>query len=77
MGDTTYGLGGDAAPNGGLTAEELEEMAPNPNRVSDEAQKEIADAAAGKGMCVHAKSISFRHPCIRKSDVSLTADASF
>lgn len=74
--DAVYGLDGDAASNGGLSEEECNELAPNPNRVDEEMQKQIAAAASGKSMCVHAKSISFRHP-ITKKDVTVTSAAPF
>jgi len=72
VGDSTYGMGGDAAPNGGLTTEEQDAMVPNAARASPEVQK----ALAGKGPCIHAKSLKFRHP-ITKQDVSLSVDAPF
>mmetsp|Transcript_27620 Transcript_27620/g.38856 ORF Transcript_27620/g.38856 Transcript_27620/m.38856 type:complete len:334 (+) Transcript_27620:141-1142(+) len=74
--DSTYGLDGEAAPNGGLTDAELDELIPNASRASAELQKQIADAAGDKTMCVHAKSISFVHP-VTKEEVSLSCDASF
>lgn len=77
VGDTTYGLNGDAAPNGGLSDAELESLAANPNRASAEVQEQIAAATSDKGMCVHAKSISFRHPCIKHENIDLSADAAF
>ena len=57
VGDEVYGYGGEAAANGGLEASALPEDAASPDL-----QKDIADAVAGKPMCVHAKSISFEHP---------------
>jgi 23S rRNA-/tRNA-specific pseudouridylate synthase len=74
VGDKTYGYGGDAAPNGGLTNEELEELAPNPNRASEAVLKSIA--VQGKPMCVHANYIGFRHP-ITKEYVSFRSDSPF
>ena len=74
VGDTTYGLNGYAASNGGLTDEELESLAPNPQRASRELQKAISKSA--KFPCVHAKSLKFRHP-VTDEDVLLTSDAPF
>jgi tRNA pseudouridine32 synthase/23S rRNA pseudouridine746 synthase len=71
VGDTIYGLGGEAAPNGGLTESELPA-----DRAGADLQKEIAAAVVGKPMCVHAKSISFRHPAT-KQDLSFACDAPF
>jgi 23S rRNA-/tRNA-specific pseudouridylate synthase len=62
VGDTVYGINGDAVAKGGLTAAELEFLAPNPNRVSDDVLAAIAEAASDMPACVHAKSIKFRHP---------------
>jgi len=49
-GDTTYGAGGDATPNGGLEE----------GKVSEEDQKTIAGDV--NRLCVHLKSLSFKHP---------------
>jgi 23S rRNA-/tRNA-specific pseudouridylate synthase len=76
VGDRTYGLGGDAAPNGGLTAEEMDELANNPARASGELQRRIAAVAPKQTMCIHAKSISFRHP-ISGDQVLFSVDAPF
>lgn len=73
VGDSTYGVGGDAAPNGGLDAEEQDELAPNSSRASAEVQKALA--SQGK-VCVHAKSLKFRHP-VTKEEVSVSCDAPF
>ena len=75
VGDSTYGIDGDAAPNGGLTVKEQDSLAPNSSRSSQESQKAIASAAKGKA-CVHAKSLVFRHP-VTKEQVSLSVDAPF
>lgn len=57
VGDRVYGLGGEAAPYGGL------EMAPDREGAATiELQDEIAKAAADLNMCVHAKHLKFRHP---------------
>ncbi len=74
VGDTIYGYNGDAAPHGGLTEAEQKALAPNPNRASAEVQQRIAQSA--KSMCVHAKSLKFRHP-ITKKEISLSSDAPF
>lgn len=76
VGDTTYGLGGDALPNGGLTTEEQQELAFNTERASAELQEQVAEAAAGMTMCVHAKSIGFDHP-VTKKPVSYSSAAPF
>lgn len=74
VGDTTYGIDGDAAPNGGLTDAELEELIPNAHRASERLQRRIA--ATGTGPCVHAKSLKFRHPG-SKEDLAFITDAPF
>ena len=72
VGDSTYGVGGAAAPNGGLTAQEQDELVPNSSRAGLETQQALSKAKP----CVHAKSLKFRHPVTGK-DVSLSADAPF
>eukprot|EP00804_Cyclotella_cryptica_P018180 CCRYP_005939-RA/>CCRYP_005939-RA protein AED:0.25 eAED:0.25 QI:290/1/1/1/0.5/0.33/3/734/340 len=62
VGDTIYGLGGEAAPNGGLVESDLPE-----DRASTELQREIAGAVVGRPVCVHAKSISFEHPVTKEN----------
>lgn len=74
VGDSVYGMSGEAAPNGGLSDSELAAMIPNPSRASVEVQKQLANAA--KSACVHAKSLQFRHP-VTKNAVSLSADSPF
>lgn len=74
VGDTTYGIGGDAAADGGLVGAELDSIAPNASRAAADVQKAISGAA--KSACVHAKSLKFRHP-VTKEDVSLSTDAPF
>lgn len=82
VGDTTYGLGGDAAPNGGLTDDEiLDLLPPNPARVdSVEQQQQAANSAVGDATatkaCCHAAAISFRHP-VTKKQISLTSESPF
>ena len=71
VGDTVYGYGGEAAANGGLDESALPE-----DKASAELQQAIASASAGKPMCVHAKSISFRHP-VTKEDLSFESSSSF
>lgn len=51
VGDKVYGLGGDASANGGLS---------DVGGASEAEQQAVNDAASA--MCVHAKSLSFRHP---------------
>lgn len=74
VGDSTYGIDGDAAPNGGLLDAELEQLIPNANRANDRLQRRIA--ATGKGPCVHAKSLKFKHPG-SKEDLDFSVDAPF
>jgi len=76
VGDTVYGCEGSAAPNGGLTTDELKYLAPNKQRASVELQKAINQVAAPGGPRVHAKSLKFRHPVIKK-DVVLESEAPF
>lgn len=74
VGDMTYGMGGDAAPSGGLSGKEQDAMAPNGSRASEDLQKAIA--ATAMASCVHAKSLKFRHP-VTGEDVSLTSNSPF
>jgi len=60
VGDTVYGINGDALPNGGIDEATMDSNAPN--RATLEQQASIATAAADKPMCVHAKELSFSHP---------------
>jgi RluA family pseudouridine synthase len=71
VGDAVYGFGGEAAANGGLEEADLPS-----DKASAELQQAIASACAGKPMCVHAKSISFKHP-VTKEDLSFESKASF
>lgn len=71
VGDAVYGFDGEAASNGGLGEGDLPE-----DKASAELQQAIASACAGKPMCVHAKSISFRHP-VTKEDLSFESKSSF
>ena len=71
VGDSVYGLNGEAAANGGLGDADLPD-----DKASVELQQAIAEASAGKPMCVHAKSISFKHP-VTKEILSFESDASF
>ena len=71
VGDAVYGYGGEAASNGGLDDADLPEGC-----ASIELQKDIAEAMKGKSMCVHAKSISFRHP-VTKEELSFDCAAPF
>jgi tRNA pseudouridine32 synthase/23S rRNA pseudouridine746 synthase len=70
VGDTVYGWNGDAAANGGL------DQSTAPGSASAALQEQIAAAAAGKNMCVHAKMIRFRHP-ITKQEVEFTSVPQF
>ena len=71
VGDAVYGFGGEAAANGGLEEGDLPA-----DKASSDLQQAIASACSGKPMCVHAKSISFRHP-VTKEDLSFESKASF
>jgi tRNA pseudouridine32 synthase/23S rRNA pseudouridine746 synthase len=71
VGDTVYGYAGEAASNGGLDESELPA-----DKASEDLQKAISEASAGKPMCVHAKSISFRHP-VTKEELSFESSAPF
>jgi tRNA pseudouridine32 synthase/23S rRNA pseudouridine746 synthase len=62
VGDTVYGIEGSAASNGGLRDEELDVLAPNPNRACSPLQAAITSVAKDKPACVHAKYLKFRHP---------------
>ena len=74
VGDRVYGIGGDAAPNGGLDVASL--SAACPDHAPEELQREIAEAAKGMSVCVHAKTVSFKHPVSREQLV-LTSSAPF
>jgi len=76
VGDKVYGFNGEAAPNGGLTNKELEELAPNPNRASEELKAAVAEASKDMHPCVHAKQIGFRHP-VSKKYVEFSTDSPF
>eukprot|EP00567_Pseudictyota_dubia_P011811 CAMPEP_0197464570 /NCGR_PEP_ID=MMETSP1175-20131217/64090_1 /TAXON_ID=1003142 /ORGANISM="Triceratium dubium, Strain CCMP147" /LENGTH=333 /DNA_ID=CAMNT_0043000551 /DNA_START=106 /DNA_END=1107 /DNA_ORIENTATION=+ len=65
VGDKVYGLGGDAASSGGLEGV---------GGASAEEQEAINGAASA--MCVHAKSLAFRHPGTREQ-MSFESKASF
>jgi 23S rRNA-/tRNA-specific pseudouridylate synthase len=72
VGDTTYGINGAAAANGGLSEEESASLLPNPSRATVEVQQAVARAASVP--CVHAKSLKFRHP-VTDEEISLICDA--
>lgn len=76
VGDSTYGINGDAASNGGLSDLELDSLASNSNRASEELQQKIANIASGKLSCVHAKSLKFRHP-VTMEEIAFVSDAPF
>ncbi|KAL3919731.1 MAG: hypothetical protein SGARI_007132 [Bacillariaceae sp.] len=69
VGDNVYGTNGDALPNGGLTDEEVERLAPNPNRATSEEQRLLNEVVNANEMppCVHAKYIKFKHPMTKKT----------
>lgn len=71
VGDAVYGYEGEAASNGGLEDADLPA-----DKANVELQQAIAAASAGNRMCVHAKSISFRHP-VTKEDLSFEIKSSF
>mmetsp|Transcript_8510 Transcript_8510/g.19719 ORF Transcript_8510/g.19719 Transcript_8510/m.19719 type:complete len:111 (+) Transcript_8510:657-989(+) len=72
--DLTYGLGGDAVPNGGLDPHTLEATAPD--RASEHLQKEIVKAANGMTMCIHSGIMAFRHP-VHGRPVTVSSKAPF
>jgi tRNA pseudouridine32 synthase/23S rRNA pseudouridine746 synthase len=87
-GDTVYGCGaaadddfnnkldGTAAPNGGLTDDELRYLvAHNKQRSTLEQQREAARAVHGRPQ-VHARSLKFRHP-VWKRDIVLESETPF
>jgi tRNA pseudouridine32 synthase/23S rRNA pseudouridine746 synthase len=76
VGDTVYGIHGKAVTNGGLTSTELEALAPNPTRASEELQAVIAEAASDMPACVHAKHLKFRHP-VSSETVEFTTESPF
>jgi len=73
VGDKTYGFGGDAANNGGLSREEQDSLVVNPCRAGDDVQSALASHPS---TCIHAKSVKFRHP-VTKEDITLSCDAPF
>lgn len=73
VGDLVYGVDGSAAPNGGLTLEEQDDLIPNSARAPTEVQ---AALASHEKTLIHAKSLKFRHP-ITKQDVFVSRDAPF
>jgi RluA family pseudouridine synthase len=64
VGDKVYGIDGEAAPNGGLDDATMDQN--SPNRASEQLQKDIAAASGDKPMCVHAKTLSFKHPVTKE-----------
>ena len=68
VGDSVYGIDGEALPNGGLTKQELNFLVPNKSRASVKLQRDLADIARRKEMspCIHAKYIRFTHPYTKK-----------
>lgn len=72
--DTVYGFDGDAAHNGGLAESIMDATAPN--RASLDLQKKISQAVSGMSMCVHAKSIAFKHP-VTKEPLSFESEPEF
>jgi tRNA pseudouridine32 synthase / 23S rRNA pseudouridine746 synthase len=73
VGDKVYSIDGEAAPNGGLEMDELEYLAPNPQRATEETQRVLSYYNT---MCCHAKSLKFIHPVSHKF-VELTSKPSF
>jgi len=65
VGDKVYGLGGDAAPNGGLE---------DVSGVPEEMQEALN--AASSAMCIHMKKLGFRHP-VTKEDLSFESASPF
>jgi len=79
VGDTLYGIDGDALPNGGLTAEEQDALIPNRRRATEEIQRAISEIAKDKDMgpCVHHKSIQFSHPLDKFETINFVSEAPF
>lgn len=77
VGDTAYGVDGIAAPNGGLTDDEVEYLIPEvpPAQRATEEQQRQANTAVHATAC-HAKTLSFRHP-VTKQQISLQSAAPF
>ena len=88
VGDLSYGgINGMAAPNGGLSDDELDYMIPKAfslqsnNRVTTEQQLRTATGSSNEpiaqtGTACHAKTLRFRHP-VTKKYVTFEADAPF
>lgn len=74
VGDKVYGLGGEAAPNGGLDDDALANTAPD--CASADLQQRISAASAGMNVCVHAKTVKFLHPVL-KEDCEFNSPAPF
>jgi len=74
VGDKIYGYGGDALPNGGLTDAEMREVSPSSDIPDEDVLKSIA--VQGKSTCIHASSISFRHP-VSKEETEFECYAPF
>lgn len=60
VGDPTYGIYGEASPNGGFSDEIMDQIAPQ--RASLALQKQINTAFEGGKMCLHAHELSLNHP---------------
>lgn len=78
VGDTVYGVNGVGVSQGGLTPNELESLAPNPHRASDELQWAIAKESSTEPSCSHATFLKFRHPTNKDiGTVQFTTDSPF
>lgn len=77
VGDSVYGINGAGVTNGGLTDEELDTLAPNPQRAGAEFQWAIAKASTDRPTCSHAKFLKFRHPTKDKGWVEFKTDSPF
>lgn len=74
VGDKEYGPGGDAAPFGGLTSSERDDLVFNSQPAPSSIQEKLNDCVSK--IYIHAKAISFEHPATGE-EVSFSTDAPF
>jgi len=60
VGDPTYGIYGEASANGGFPEHVMDGL--SPQRASLQLQKQINDLGGIQKMCLHAKTLSLKHP---------------